>query len=61
MRMGFDWRPVAVARKRHERVYTEANNPQSISFLRTTAYAACQDCGTIPTDGDRAEMALSNF
>jgi superfamily II DNA or RNA helicase len=61
MRMGFDWRPVAVARKHHERVYTEANNPQSISFLRTTAYAACPDCGTILTDEDGTGMALERF
>jgi hypothetical protein len=35
MRMGFEWKPVAQIRKRHERRYTEAGNEQSLAYVET--------------------------
>lgn len=61
MRMGFDWMPVALKRKLHVRVFTEANNSCSASYLRTDSVAACPRCGTPLKDENGALLNWSAF
>jgi len=46
MRMGFHWRPAYQIRKSHKRMYSEIGNEESISYIHTSEYVCCPECGT---------------
>jgi hypothetical protein len=61
MRMGFDWRPVALIRKRHARVPIDAGDEHSKRISKTYEYTACPDCGEMLTEEDGEPMAYGKF
>jgi len=61
MRLGFDWKPAILRRKRHERVFTEVNNRNSSSYVRTAEYAACPDCGVMMQEEDGGWIPANTF
>jgi hypothetical protein len=61
MRMGFDWRPVALIRKGHARVPIDAGDEHSRRIPKTHEYAACPDCGETLKEEDGAPMLYAKF
>ncbi len=61
MRMGFDWKPAAKIRKVHHRHDTETGDGQSLSYVQTSQYAACPDCGMPVVEEDGSWMPHAKF
>jgi hypothetical protein len=61
MRMGFDWKPLALIRKRHAMVPIDAGDEHSKRIPKTYEYAACPDCGQMLTEEDGEPMAYGKF
>jgi hypothetical protein len=62
MRMGFDWKPAVVDKKRYYRIPAGKDNGlDSKPVLITAVFAACPDCGGVVLDADKVPVSSRQF